>query len=118
MKMTADIYDNKKGILLLRTGFILLLALAVLTTALPAYGKDGSFRCGNTYIDKGDSRARVFHYCGKPYLREIVGYTRVTENEELIEYAIEVWTYDSTPDMFHFITFKGNKVLNIESEKK
>ena len=116
--MTADIHANTKGILIMHTGFILLLALVVLTAALPAYGKDGSFRCGNTYIDKGDSRARVFHFCGKPYLREIVGYTRVTEHEELIEYAIEVWTYDSTADMFHFITFKGNEVLNIESEKK
>ena len=96
-----------------------ILALLLLLVCLPnGYCKDASYRCGNTYIDKGDSRARVFHYCGKPYLREIVGYTRVTENEELIEYAVEVWTYVSTPDMFHFITFMGNKVLNIESEKK
>ena len=101
----------------MRTGLISLTALLVLIITLPAYGKDGSFRCGDTYIDKGDSRARVFHYCGKPYLREVVGYTRVTEHEELIEYAIEVWTYDSTPDMFHFITFKGNKVLNLDHFK-
>ena len=118
MSMTANVYNSPKGMLMMRTGFLLLTALVFLVTALPVHAKDGSFRCGNTYIDKGDSRARVFHYCGKPYLKEIVGYTRVTENEELIEYAVEVWTYDSTPDMFHFITFKGNKVLNIESEKK
>jgi hypothetical protein len=117
--MIADIFDSQKEMFMMRSGFLLLAALVFLVTAPPAHGgKDGSFRCGNAFIDKGDSRAMVFHHCGEPYRREIIGYIRDTVDEELIEFAVEVWTYDSTPDMFHFVTFKGNKVLNIESEKK
>ncbi len=41
-----------------------------------------------------------------------------TENEELIEFAVEVWTYNNASDVFDIITFKGNQVLNVESEKK
>jgi hypothetical protein len=103
---------------MIRTGFVILLALLVLVITLPAYGKDASFRCGNTFIDTDDSRARVLHHCGEPSRREIIGYVRSTENEELIEFVVEAWTYDSAPDIFNIITFKGNRVLNIESEKK
>ena len=103
---------------MMRFGFIILLALSFMVVALPVHSKDASFRCGNTFIDTGDSRARVFHHCGEPYRREIIGYIRSTENEELIEFAVEAWTYNSTPDIFNIITFKGNRVLNIESEKK
>jgi len=102
----------------MRTGLVMILGLLILVIALPAQSKDGSFRCGNTFIDKGDSRARVFHHCGEPYRREIIGYTRSTENEELIEFAVEVWTYNNASDVFDIITFKGNQVLNVESEKK
>lgn len=103
---------------MMRTGLVIFLVSAVLSIALPAQSKDASFRCGNTFIDTGDSRARVFHHCGEPYRREVIGYVRSTENEELIEFAVEAWTYDSSPDVFNIITFKGNRVLNIESEKK
>jgi len=102
----------------MRTGLVMILGFLILVIALPAQSKDASFRCGNTIIDTGDSRARVFHHCGEPYRREVIGYVRSTENEELIEFAVEAWTYDSTPDLFNIITFKGNRVLNIESEKK
>jgi len=103
---------------MMRTGLVILLGLLISANSLPAYGKDASFRCGNTFIDTGDSRARVLHHCGEPYRREIIGYVKSVENEELIEFAVEAWTYDITPDMFNIITFKGNRVLNIESEKK
>lgn len=102
----------------MRTGLVMILGLLILVIALPAQSKDASFRCGNTFIDTGDSRARVFHHCGEPYRKEIIGYVKSVDNEELIEFAVEAWTYDSTPDLFNIITFKGNRVLNIESEKK
>ena len=52
-----------------RTGLVIFLGLLILVIHLPAYGKDASFRCGNTFIDTGDSRARVLHHCGEPYRR-------------------------------------------------
>jgi hypothetical protein len=101
-----------------RNILIISLGLLICIFYLPAYGQDDSFRCGNSLIDKGDSRARVLHHCGKPYLREIIGYIRSAEEEELIDFVVEVWTYDSVPGMFNNITFKGNRVWNIESERK
>jgi hypothetical protein len=35
-----------------------------------------------------------------------------------VEYIMEAWTYDTGPDWFHIIIFKGNRVFNIESEMK
>jgi len=102
----------------MRIGLAMTLGFLILAIALPAQSKDASFRCGDTFIDTGDSRARVLHHCGEPQSREVIGYVRSTENEELIEFAVEAWTYDSSPDVFNIITFKGNRVLNIESEKK
>jgi len=102
----------------MRTSLVMILGLLILVVALPAQSKDSSFRCGNTFIDVVNSRARVLHHCGEPYRREVIGYVRSTENEELIEFVVEAWTYDTTPDLFNIITFKGNRVLNIESEKK
>ncbi len=99
---------------------LLVISLGMLISAvnLTADAKDASFRCGNSLIDTGDSRARVLHHCGKPYLREIIGYARSTEEEELIDFAVEAWTYDSTQGIFNIITFQGNRVWHIESERK
>lgn len=80
--------------------------------------KDTSFRCGNTFIDIGDSRARVLFKCGEPVQREVIGYIDSREDGDLIEYVMEAWTYDSSPARFHIIIFKGNRVYNIESEMK
>ena len=91
----------------------------MLAISLPcADGKDAGFRCGNTFIDTGDSRARVLFKCGQPIQREVIGYIHSRENGELIEYNMEAWTYDTGPDRFHIIIFRGNRVYNIESEMK
>ena len=103
---------------MMRTKLAIALGLLISFICLPAYGKDASFRCGNSFIDTGDSRAKVLFHCGEPYQRETIGYFKSKKNEEMIEFVIEVWTYDSTPDIFNIITFKGNRVMNIESEKK
>ena len=103
---------------MMRTSLVIFFGLLIMLIQLPAYGKDASFRCGNTFIDTGDSRAKVFHHCGEPYQREIIGYVKSLENNFLIEWAVEAWTYDRTPDVFNIVTFKGNRVMNIESEKK
>ena len=73
----------------MRASLVMRLGLLILTIALPAQSKDSSFRCGNTFIDVGDSRARVLHHCGEPYRREVIGYVRSAENEELIEMVEE-----------------------------
>ncbi len=97
----------------------LILPLLMLLTSLPyGYCKDASYRCGNTYIDTGDSRARVLFKCGPPIQREPIGYVESREQGDRIEYIMEAWTYDTGPDRFHIIIFRGNRVYNIESEMK
>jgi len=103
---------------MLKRLLVISLGMLICAVNLTAYAKDASFRCGNTFVDTGDSRAKVLHHCGEPYQREIIGYVRSLEKEELIEFVVEAWTYNSAPDMFNIITFKGNRVLNVESEKK
>jgi hypothetical protein len=94
------------------------LGMLICAANLTADAKDASFRCGNSLIDTGDSRARVLHHCGKPYLREMIGYARSGEEEKLIDFAVEAWTYDSARGIFNIITFQGNRVWYIESERK
>ena len=97
----------------------LIFAVLILMAGVPvAHGKDGSLRCGDTFIDTGDSRARVLFKCGAPLQREVIGYIGSRENGDLIEYIMEAWTYDTSPSRFHTIIFKGNWVYNIQSELK
>jgi len=103
---------------MIRNLLIIFLGLLICAIHLPAYGKDVSLRCGDSLIVTGDSRARVLLRCGEPYLRETIGYIRSTDYGERVEFTLEAWTYDSTPDMFKIITFKGNRVLSIETENK
>ena len=102
---------------MIRNGIVLLLLLWF-TFVPDAEGKDASFRCGNTFIDVGDSRARVLFKCGDPVQREVIGYIDSRENGDLIEYVMEAWTYNSGVSRYHIIIFKGNRVYNIESEMK
>ncbi len=96
-----------------------ILTLLLLLVCLPnGYCKDASFRCGNTFIDTGDSRARVIFKCGQPVQREIIGYIESRDHGDRVDYIMEAWTYDTGPDRFHIIIFKGNRVYNIESEMK
>jgi hypothetical protein len=97
---------------------VIFLGMLICAVNLTAYAKDASFRCGNGLIETGDSRARVLHHCGNPYLREMIGYIRSAEEEELIDFAVEAWTYDSAQGIFNIITFQGNRVWYIESERK
>ena len=102
---------------MIRKGLIFSLLMLVVSVP-PAYCKDASLRCGNTFIDTGDSRARVLFKCGEPIQREVIGYINSRENGDLIEYIMEAWTYATGPDRFHIIIFRGNRVYNIESEMK
>ena len=102
---------------MIRNCLIVLLLILVLDVPV-AYCKSASLRCGNTFIDTGDSRARVLFKCGEPIQREVIGYIDARENGDLIEYIMEAWTYDTSTARFHIIIFRGNRVYNIESEMK
>jgi hypothetical protein len=94
------------------------LCIVILAIPLTAYSKDTSLRCGTSFISIGDSKSRILYHCGEPYLREVIGYSKLPESEDEIEFIVESWTYDISQSHFYIITFFGGRVENIESEKK
>jgi hypothetical protein len=82
------------------------------------FSKDTSLRCGATLISIGDSKSRILFHCGDPYLKEVIGFSKLPEGDDEIEYIVETWTYDISQSHFYIITFFAGRVENIESEKK
>ncbi|MEJ2165796.1 MAG: DUF2845 domain-containing protein [Desulfobacterales bacterium] len=80
--------------------------------------KETLMRCGNSLIDIGDSKSRVAYLCGQPISKEIVGRTEIPENQKAAEFILERWTYDTSPQYFTILTFKGDRLIRMEDERK
>jgi hypothetical protein len=83
-----------------------------------AHSKDTMFRCGTNLIDIGDSKSRVAYLCGQPFSKEVIGHTKVPDDREGVEFIIERWTYDTSVRYFTILTFKGDRLVNLEDESK
>jgi hypothetical protein len=103
---------------MIRTGWIIALTVVWFLCPFFALAKDTSLRCSNNIIEIGDSKNRVAYFCGEPMTKEIVGYTKLPNWKGGIEYPIERWTYDTSIRYFTTLTFKGDRVVNIEDERK
>lgn len=95
---------------------ILMIGLLLLPSA--AHSKDTTFRCGRDLIGIGDSKSRVFYLCGEPLMKEVIGLTKVPNNKAGIEFIVERWTYDTSTRYFTILTFKGDRLVNLEDERK
>ena len=80
--------------------------------------KDTSLRCGGNLIDIGDSKSRVAYLCGQPVTKDIVGRTQVPESRRGVEFIVERWTYDTSSQYFTILTFKGDRLVRMEDERK
>ena len=80
--------------------------------------KGTSFRCGNDLIDIGDSKTRIVYLCGQPFSKEIIGQTKIPDNKTGIEFIVERWTYDTSVRYFTILTFKGDRLVRLEDERK
>ena len=96
---------------------LLLFSLAA-QFSMAGQSKDTSLRCGNDLIDIGDSKSRVIYLCGQPFSKEIVGQTKIPDNKAGIEFIIERWTYDTSVRYFTILTFKGDRLVRLEDERK
>lgn len=80
--------------------------------------KNTSLRCGNDLIDIGDTKTRIIYLCGQPISKEIIGQTKIPDNKAGIEFVIERWTYDTSVRYFTILTFKGDRLVRLEDERK
>ena len=96
----------------------LLLVYPAAQSSIAGQSKDTSLRCGNDLIDIGDSKSRVIYLCGQPFSKEIVGQTKIPDNKAGIEFIIERWTYDTSVRYFTILTFKGDRLVRLEDERK
>jgi hypothetical protein len=96
----------------------LLLVYPAAQSTMAGQSKETSLRCGNDLIDIGDSKSRVVYLCGQPFSKEIVGQTKIPDNKAGIEFIIERWTYDTSVRYFTILTFKGDRLVRLEDERK
>ena len=71
--------------------FILIVGLLLFPPA--AQSKDTSMRCGTDLIDIGNSKSGI-------------------------EFFVERWTYDTSVGYFTILTFKGDRLVRLEDERK
>ena len=75
-----------------------------------------SIRCGNYLISVGDLKIKVLDRCGEPISKEKIElnssrHRRVDDNYRYLE----LWTYEFHYGYYDVLTFKGGKLIKIES---
>ena len=98
--------------------WVFILVVWLLLSPPTAQSKDTSMRCGTDLIDIGNSKSRVAYLCGQPFSKEIIGQTKVADNKSGIEFFVERWTYDTSVGYFTILTFKGDRLVRLEDERK
>ena len=80
--------------------------------------KSTMLRCGNDLIDIGDSKSRVAYLCGEPASKEIIGHTEPPQATGGVGFIVERWTYSTSVRYFTILTFRGDRVVRMEDERK
>jgi len=107
---------QSKSVLIVLLGLLVFLMAGQLARA--GQSKLTSLRCGSDLIDIGDSKSRVMYLCGQPISKEVIGQTKIPDNKSGIEFIIERWTYDTSIRYFTILTFKGDRLVRLEDERK
>ncbi|HOK05582.1 MAG TPA: DUF2845 domain-containing protein [Syntrophales bacterium] len=94
------------------------LLAAALVLAAPAE----AFRCGDSLVTVGDTKAKVLLECGAPTLKEKVGareetYGAKTRGKRAKKTkTVEQWTYNcGEGDFIYILTFEGGKLTKEET---
>ena len=75
-----------------------------------------SIRCGNNLISVGDLKIKVLDRCGEPISKEEIeldSYRRKGGNSKYR--FLEQWIYEFHYGYYDVLTFKGGKLIKIES---
>jgi hypothetical protein len=74
-----------------------------------------SMRCGSKLVSMGDRPFEVVAKCGEPAYRDLVGYTLGAYDRR--EFKMEEWVYGPDNGMLRILTFEGNRLVRIESQR-
>ena len=87
----------------------------LLLLACFAAGAD-TLRCGSQLVSTGDRAFEVERKCGPPAQRDLVGYGLSPNGRQ--EFVLEEWTYEPNNGTFSILTFEGNRLVRIESQRE
>lgn len=92
------------------------LRLALLSTLFAApLAMADTMRCGSKLVSLGDRAFEVTTKCGEPANRDLVGYTLGSYDRR--EFKMEEWVYGPDNGMLKILTFEGNRLVRIESQR-
>jgi hypothetical protein len=75
-----------------------------------------SIRCGNNLVSVGDLKIKVLDRCGEPILKEKIELNSSRHRKKDGNYRyMEQWTYEFHYGYYDVLTFKGGKLIKIES---
>ncbi len=85
-----------------------ILILAVLITFMPGPASAESFKCGNKFVEIGDSKAIVLLRCGEPFFAEVIS------GDE--ERKVEQWSYKKPGyrSFLRILTFSNGRLVDIK----
>ena len=92
-----------------------------LLSALPCHS-DTSLRCGNAFVNLGDTMHKIRQMCGEPASQQTVGERTtydILKDEQLkvkeTNYVVE-WIYEKDQGLY-ILTFEGNRLVKKEYSK-
>lgn len=74
-----------------------------------------TLRCGSQLVSTGDRAFEVERKCGPPVQRDLVGYGLSPNGRQ--EFVLEEWTYGPNNGTLSILTFEGNRLVRIESQR-
>ncbi|EIK53064.1 hypothetical protein YO5_02523 [Stutzerimonas stutzeri TS44] len=74
-----------------------------------------TLRCGSQLVSSGDRAFEVERKCGPPARRDLVGYGLSPNGRQ--EFVLEEWIYGPNNGTFSILTFEGNRLVRIESQR-
>lgn len=90
-------------------------ALFLVLTFAASLSQADTLRCGSQLISTGDRAFEVERKCGAPVQRDLIGYTLGPQARQ--ELVIEEWLYGPNNGMLSILTFKGNRLVRVESRR-
>lgn len=74
-----------------------------------------TMRCGSKLVSLGDRAFEVIARCGEPAQRDLIGHTLGRYDRR--EFKMEEWVYGPDNGMLKILTFEGNRLVAIESQR-
>ncbi|ENA32906.1 MULTISPECIES: DUF2845 domain-containing protein [Pseudomonas] len=96
----------------LRVSVLLILS----TIVWPAHAE--SLRCGSQLVNTDDHISEIYRKCGRPGSRANLGYIEVVDSyRRRSDVKVEEWVYGPWNGMYHYLTFRGDRLFKIESKR-